>query len=131
MLFWVETGTEMTTFHGNKKSFLELGKRRLSQEELIAVEEFINEEIDKCLCGPKTAEGKHFYNPGWKAPKDWTPTPLQPIFEKACGHDALLAAFWYGLITMDVIISRGERWLATKTTFQGRNFDQAVYWTEE
>ena len=130
MLCWMENGQEVTEITGKHKEFFETGEQRLSAEELENIKRFINDAIDKSLEETANA-GDRVYVPGWRTQKDWTGTPLQAIFEKACPGNFEMSAFWYGLITMQVIIDRPETWLAMKTQFAGRTFDQTVYWLKE
>lgn len=82
--------------------------------------------ILKILVCTQNAE-KQFLVPGWKAPGSWEHTPLDIIWKKAFPGDAVSCAKWYGLLVMENIIDRDEKWYATKTNF-AREFDQMVYW---
>lgn len=130
MLCWMENGQEVTEITGKHKEFFETGEQRLSAEELENIKRFINDAIDKSLEESANA-GDRVYVPGWRTQKDWTGTPLQAIFEKAYPDSFEMSAFWYGLITMQVIIDRPETWLAMKTKFDGRKFEQMIYWLKE
>ena len=128
MLLWMESGEEVKDF-GNHNKFFSIGENRLSSDEIEKIEDFINAEIDNTLNNNQIS-GDRAYVPGWHSPANWEKTPLQVIYDKAYPGDTLNSAFWYGLITMQVIMNRSETWYAIKTQFKGRSFDQTVYWTK-
>ena len=130
MLVWVDNNIEITEISKRHKSFFEKGLAQLLPKEIEDIEAFINNDIDSSLNSRKKGE-KHAYVPGWRVPKDWSKTPLQIIYDKAFPKDDKSSALWYGLMTMQVIIDRDEKWAAVKTQFNGRSFDQTVYWLRE
>ena len=128
MLRWFE-GQRVEDIPKKHQIFYEMGRNRIDDVEFNDICEFINSEIDQSIENAQS-KTKVCYVPGWKAPKDWTSLPLQAIYDKAFPGDAELSAYWYGLVTMKVIIKRTDSWVGIKTQFTGRNFEQAAYWLE-
>ena len=130
MLFWMETGSQVTDIGRNRRSFFSKGENRLLPAEIESIKEFINSEIDKSLSNNESPDSIA-YVPGWHSPSDWSGIPLQAIYDKAYPGDAESSALWYGLITMQVMIERPEIWYSTKTQFNGREIEQTVYWKKK
>ena len=125
MLKWVGTDKLITNIPKSRKKFYALRLYRLSNQEYLDIQDWIQCKVDESLLSNKYSK---FVVPGWKAPKHWDKTPLDNIWYKCFPGDAKLCALWYGLCVMDVIISRKELWFGTKVDF-GRSFQQTVYWT--
>ena len=71
---------------------------------------------------------EEFFNPGWAAGSDWTDTPLQPIYEKACDSVFQEASFMYGLMVKEAFMDWiDEEWIQIKQEQQGRDFEQNLY----
>ena len=130
MLIWLDSGEQVTEIGKRHKSFFSAGEKRLSSDEIERIKQFINSEIDTVPSADEKS-GDRAYVPGWHSPADWEGTPLEPIYKKACPGDSTLSAYWYGLVTMQIIIDRPETWYAAKTQFKGRTIDQTVYWLRE
>lgn len=55
--------------------------------------------------------------------KDWTDTPYQIIYEKACAEDVQHAAFFFGLIMWDAVMRHPDRWTFIKSeSVQGTTY---------
>ena len=54
--------------------------------------------------------GKEIETSSWIPGSDWRGTVFQPIYEKACQHDADAAARFFGLIVWRVFMEHEETW---------------------
>ena len=122
MLFWMDNGEQVYEIGKTRQSFFEIAKSRLSPDEFDSIVKYIDEIIDKIV-----NEGGRSFVPGQSISADWSGTPLQVVYDKACNMDSDLSALWVGLIAMQVVIDRPEMWYATKTEFKGRDFEQMIY----
>lgn len=107
----------------SKKDFFENGLSKITHDEYVQMEDYINQLIDDNYLN----QGNSTLSvPGWNAPGSWEGKPLQIIWDKIFPGDKELCAFWYGLLYMQVIIDRNDEWIATKSNFD-RDFDQMIY----
>lgn len=125
MLYWFDSDCEVKDIPHSRKSFYEKGKNNLTIYEYNNLKAYINELID-CLTVKNESEDK-FLVPGWQVPGTWKYIPLDIIWEKVYNGSKENCALWYGLLVMETIIERDEKWMAIKTNFS-REFDQTVYW---
>ena len=105
-----------------RQNFFSVAKSRISEDEYKAIVDYIDEILDAIV----NAGGRTFA-PGQNIPSDWSGTPMQVVYDKACNLDFEASALWLGLVAMQVIIDRPEKWIATKTEFKGRDFEQMIY----
>lgn len=103
------------------KNFYESRIKKLSKEEFDAAVDYICQLI-------KDNSGDGYFHPAYNAGKDWSGTPLQPLYEKGCDHNEQDAAYLYGLLIKDVFINYiEEEWIVDKMGIQGRDFEQNYY----
>lgn len=122
MLYNFETFSQVTAVTKKFKVFFEKHKEHLSDEDLNAISDYINELIDN--------SGERF-NPGWEAPKSWEGTPLQIIYEKACDKNEEESAYLYGLLVKEVFIERDDEWYVISQQERGRDFEQNSYFRKK
>ncbi len=129
MLAWMEKNKQATSVPRIRKKFFELGKGRMSGLEYNKMKEYANQLIDDKITH---SNGKtEFIVPGWLTGSWWNGTPLQILYDKVFVNDNKTCALWYGILMYEIMIERPELWYATKTVFNGRDFEQAVYWHNE
>lgn len=122
MLTDIYSGKQITNAVSQRnRAFYESRMKKLSEEEYQEVMDYICELIaTKC--------SKNAFYPGEAAGKDWTGTPLQTLYEKACGCDATEAGMLYGILVVEAFVDRiEEEWLRGTTQFAGRDFEQNWY----
>lgn len=86
-------------------------KNRLTKEEYNGLFNVLTVEVDKVSEQPAQ---KQFLTSSFLPGSDWTNTPYQIIYEKACVYNEQHAAFFFGLILMDVIIQHKNKWCSVK-----------------
>lgn len=121
----MESGEQITEIGSSRKKFYEECMCKLSYQEIDKIKDYINSDIDKFL-----NSDNQVYVPGHRVPTDWSGTELQVIYDKACGQNPNQSALLYGLITLEVMIDRFEKWMATKSNYN-RDFDQMTYWIKD
>ena len=98
MLLNIDTKKEITqTPHKNE---YDLWMSRLTKEDILAIKTEI--------CG--RIEGDEIATAGWIPGSDWSNTPFQPIYEKACRFDVISAGKCFGLMVWQVIMEHEDRW---------------------
>lgn len=125
MVYWMESGEQITEIGLSRRNFYEECIGKLSNQEMDNIKDYINSDIDEFI-----NSDNQVYVPGHRVPTDWSGTELQVIYDKACGQNPNQSALVYGLITLEVMIDRFEKWMATKSNYN-RDFDQMTYWLQE
>lgn len=92
---------------------------RLSDSELDLIKETINNYIDypdqpNNLLDSFLDGRRQIITSSWVPGNDWTGTPFQPIYEKACNYNETSSGNCFGLIVQEVIIERPETWMFGK-----------------
>jgi hypothetical protein len=87
----------------HKKEF-DIWKKRLSIEEYDNLLKVLNDRIS----------GDRILTSSWIPGSDWTNTPYQIIYEKACKFDEQHAAWFFGLILWDVMMRHPDTWSFVK-----------------
>jgi hypothetical protein len=126
MLRWIDNDKEIVDIPRKRQFFYKKGRSKIDDSEFSSMKEYANKLIDNEISVNNSKT--EFIVPGWLAGAPWTNTPLQILFDKVFIGDDIKCGLWYGLLIYETIIERPELWYCTKTTFQGRDFDQAVYW---
>ena len=126
MLFWIDNNEPVLEIGKTRQSFFSTAKERLSNEEYEAIRDYIDDLIDKSL-----DVGGRTFVPGQNISADWSGTPIQVVYDKACQQDSELSALWLGLVSMQVVIDRPEKWYASKIELNGRAFEQMIYFISE
>lgn len=116
-------GKNVEVLPKSRKKFFENGLSKITQDEYVRMEDYINQLIDDNC---KSHDGSTLSVPGWNAPGSWEGKPIQIIWDKIFPGDNEHCAFWYGLLYMQIIIDRDDEWFATKSNFE-REFDQMIY----
>src|SRR5258708_2569265 len=105
MLIDIFTRKEITWIPFQKETYDPCVKR-LTNTEIQAIKEAINKHIDD--------SGTEVQPAGWIPGDDWTGTPYDPIYSKACGKNPEVSAQLFGIIVWVVIMERSERWSSGK-----------------
>lgn len=79
-------------------------KHRLTEEEYEGLVAKLTERINS----------DSIHTSSWIPGSDWTGTPYQIIYEKACGEDERQAAFFFGLILWDAVMRHPDTWAMGK-----------------
>ena len=72
-------------------------------------------------------EGTEIQTAGWMPGKDWTDTPLQPIYEKAAKYSEEAAARCFGLMVWEVFMERPEKWTSGRFEKDGEPIGSRTY----
>jgi hypothetical protein len=75
-------------------------KSRLTQSEYDDIIKVLIERIS----------GDQICTSSWIPGSDWTDTPFQIIYSKACEEDEQSAAFFFGLMLWDAVIQHQDTW---------------------
>lgn len=128
MLRWIDSNHNVANIPQMHRNFFDNGRKKMSDSEYKEIKKYINNLIDTIS---QNRNGKtEFIVPGWIVGKTWTNTPLQILYDKIFIRDDESCALWYGLLMYETIIERPELWYCIKTKFNGRDFDQAIYWQQ-
>jgi len=109
-----EDGSEVRTVW-HKKDY-NTWTRRLSKFELDSIQEALNNYIDypdqpNNLLDSILDGKRRIITSSWVPGNNWTGTPFQAIYEKACNYNEESAAKCFGLILQEIIIKRPETWM--------------------
>lgn len=104
---------------GERRRFFEEHKSRLTDDELDAIYDYINEKIDEKING--------YFVPGFDAAGSWQGTPLQAIYDNACDKNKENSGFLYGLLAKETIINRNDIWYFTRQVSNGRDIETNQY----
>jgi hypothetical protein len=69
--------------------------------------------------------GQQICTSSWLPGTDWTNTPFQIIYEKACNYDEQHAAMFFGLILWDTMMRHADTWCFGK--FHQNNVKGTTY----
>jgi len=89
-----------------KKSY-ELWKGRLSDAEYQAIVDRLNEMIDDSIADHN---GQGIVTSSWMPGPDWSGTPFDPIYWKACLQHFEYSAMCFGLFLWVTLKGRSEKW---------------------
>jgi hypothetical protein len=78
-------------------------RRRLTPAEYDAVEDWINAQINAI------ANGEEITDSSWLPGRDWSGTPLEPIYA-ACGADEKLAGMYWGVLLWNCFVMHELDW---------------------
>lgn len=98
MLYSLDTMKKITSVP-HEREFI-AWTRRLSPAEMQAIKDELNRRIN----------GGEVHTSSWIPGRDWTGTPFQPIWEKACQRNVDAAAKCFGLILWQVMMEHPEPW---------------------
>lgn len=69
----------------------------------------------------------YIHTAGWMPGHDWTNTPFEPIYTKACKKNVELSGMFFGLIVFKIFMDRPEKWIFGKFEKDGRNIGSLTY----
>ena len=139
-LYWVDDEKCVSQLPKTRVQFYNATDMKLrqigssAQELYNYVESVIDDEIDSM------DDNKVFIRPGWLFSHDskhWDNTPLSKLYEKppaGIGYyndSEQKSGLFLGLLVYQYMINSQIKWLCTKTSFNNRDFETAVYWTSE
>jgi hypothetical protein len=75
-------------------------KKRLTQAEIAAIQAAIDAKIS----------GDRIHTSSWMPGDDWTGTPYEPIYRKACRCDQKAAAQCFGLFVWEAFMKHPDVW---------------------
>ena len=99
MLFAIDAGKTAVTHIPHHREF-NIWKSRLTPAEIDAIKVALESKI----------EGDEVHTSSWIPGADWTGTPYQPIYEKACRYDEEAAAKCFGLFVWETFMGHEDDW---------------------
>lgn len=104
MLYTIEDMSNPVVYIPHKREYT-IWKNRLTEDEYEALVAILTSKLDtgKVLTSS--------FIPG----KDWTGTPYQIIYEKACAENVQHSAFFFGLIMWDTVMRHPDNWAFIKS----------------
>lgn len=100
MLINIESDEPIDDIPFSRKRNYDIWRGRLTDQEYHAIMTRLDEMIE-------TGE---IHTSSWMPGSDWTGTPFQAIYEKACRENFEQAAQCFGLFVWQAFINRPERW---------------------
>jgi hypothetical protein len=98
-----------------------LWRSQLTDAEYNAIVEELNRRVD----------GKNVITASWVPGADWTGTPFEPIYYKACNEDFELSGKCFGLFFWVVMMQRQEAWAFGRYDKDGIPIKSLVYFRIE
>lgn len=100
MLINIETNEPFDNIPRSRRGSFDIWRSRLTEQECQAIMTRLDEMIE-------TGE---IHTSSWMPGSDWTGTPFQAIYEKACRENSEQAAQCFGLFVWQAVMNRPERW---------------------
>lgn len=98
MLLSPDTGKLVTTIP--YKHEFNIWKKRLTEDEYNGLIDILTEKINS----------NEIHTSSWIPGSDWTNTPFQIIYDKACEYNEEHSAMFFGLILWDAVMRHPECW---------------------
>lgn len=92
--------------------------RRLTHDELTAIEDELNNEIS----------GDRIHTSSWIPGSDWTDTVYAPLYRIA-GHDEKIAGMYFGLLLWVVVMNHLESWSFGRYELDGIPIEGITYFS--
>jgi hypothetical protein len=99
MLYAIDGGRKLVTSVPHRREF-RLWKSRLTAQEIAEIKRALDAKIDS----------DEVHTSSWIPGADWSGTPYEPIYLRACRRDEQAAAKCFGLLVWEVFLERSEAW---------------------
>jgi hypothetical protein len=95
-------------------------RSRLTSAEFDAVLDALTLKLEETPVGKSISAS-------WIPGADWTGTVYMPLYAKACGHDFVAAALFFGSVMKWAVIHHDSHWRSNKQP-KAKNDPDSVYW---
>lgn len=117
MLINVETNEPIDDIPPSRRQNFDIWRSRLTEQESQAIMTRLDDMI----------ETGDIHTSSWMPGSDWTDTPFQVIYEKACRQNFDQAAMCFGLFVWLAFINRPERWASGRYEKDGAPIGGMTY----
>ena len=136
-LIWVDNNAHVDSLPRSRTRFFHVAGERLQQVGSSEQEvfDYVANVVDEVIAS--TNESRVFIRPGFIFPRGseyWDSDALSRLWKRppeGIGYDEQNSGNYLGLLIYQYMINSDLTWYCTKTQFNNRDFETAVYWTDE